>query len=80
MTNRINRLESQGLVERHRESADRSSIYVRLTAMGSQLVESILSEVLESEQRRLERFTTAKGRDQWRVCCSFSYWILEADG
>lgn len=63
MTNRINRFEHQGLVERHRESVDLSSIYVRLTAKGSQLVESIMPEVLESERQRLELFTTAEERD-----------------
>lgn len=64
MTNRIDRLERDGLVERHRETKDRRSILVRLTARGIQLVEAVLPQVLEQERQELERFTTAKEREE----------------
>ncbi len=63
MTNRIDRLESDGLVERHRETMDRRSVLVRLTAKGVQLVETVLPEILGSERERLEQFTTPEERD-----------------
>ncbi len=64
MTNRIDRLEAEGLVERHRETMDRRSVLVRLTARGLQLVETVLPQVLGSERERLEQFTTAEERDR----------------
>jgi DNA-binding MarR family transcriptional regulator len=63
MTNRIDRLESEGLVERHRETTDRRSVLVRLTARGVQLVETVLPQIVGSERERLEQFTTSEERD-----------------
>lgn len=63
MTNRIDRLESDGLVERHRETQDRRSVLVQLTAKGVQLVETVLPEILGSERERLEQFMTPEERD-----------------
>jgi len=63
MTNRIDRLEGDGLVERHRETTDRRSVLVRLTARGLHLVETVLPEILGSERERLDRCTTAEERD-----------------
>lgn len=63
MTNRIDRLEGEGLVERHRETTDRRSVLVRLTARGVQLVETVLPEIVGSERERLEQFTTSEERD-----------------
>jgi DNA-binding MarR family transcriptional regulator len=63
MTNRIDRLEADGLVERHRETTDRRSVLVRLTARGAQLVEAVLPEILGSERERLERCTTREERE-----------------
>jgi DNA-binding MarR family transcriptional regulator len=64
MTNRIDRLASEGLVERHRETKDRRSVLVRLTAAGIERVEAVLPQVLEHERQMLERFTTAEERKQ----------------
>lgn len=63
MTNRIDRLESEGLVERHRDTTDRRSVLVRLTARGVQLVETVLPQIVGSERERLEQFTTSEERD-----------------
>jgi DNA-binding MarR family transcriptional regulator len=63
MTNRIDRLEGEGLVERHRETTDRRSVLVRLTARGVQLVETVLPQIVGSERERLEQFTTSEERD-----------------
>ncbi len=63
MTNRIDRLEADGLVERHRETSDRRSVLVRLTDKGVQLVETVLPQILGRERERLEPFTTPEERD-----------------
>ncbi len=63
MTNRIDRLEADGLVERHRETSDRRSVLVRLTARGVQLVETVLPQILGREREWLEAFTTPEERD-----------------
>ncbi|MCP9848746.1 MarR family winged helix-turn-helix transcriptional regulator [Cyanobium sp. Morenito 9A2] len=63
MTNRIDRLEGDGLVERHRETTDRRSVLVRLTARGAQLVETVLPVIVGSERERLEQCTTSEERE-----------------
>ena len=52
-TNRLDRLESAGLIERLPDSADRRSIRVRLTAAGRQRVDAALTDLLESERHLL---------------------------
>ncbi len=80
MTNRIDRLESEGLVERHRETMDRRSVLVRLTAKGVQLVESVLPQVLESERERLEQITTPEERDLLAGLLRHQLLALESGG
>ncbi|MCD4549058.1 MULTISPECIES: MarR family winged helix-turn-helix transcriptional regulator [unclassified Schaalia] len=53
MTNRIDRLEAKGLVERSRESNDRRSITVTLTDKGRDCVDGALMTLLACEQRIL---------------------------
>lgn len=50
MTNRINRLESAGLVSRHRDQQDKRGVLVRLTQRGMQTVDAALADLLEREQ------------------------------
>jgi DNA-binding MarR family transcriptional regulator len=49
MTNRIDRLESHGLVERHRSPDDRRGVVVRLTPAGRERVDAALTDLLEFE-------------------------------
>lgn len=49
MTNRIDRLESRGLVERHRSLDDRRGVIVRLTAAGVEGVDSAMADLLDVE-------------------------------
>jgi len=53
MTNRIDRLESDGLVERRPDPADRRGTLVRLTAKGKALIEGALGEHVANEERLL---------------------------
>ncbi|MCP2259984.1 DNA-binding transcriptional regulator, MarR family [Streptoalloteichus tenebrarius] len=65
ITNRIDRLEAKGLVERVRDTVDRRSVRIRLTERGHQVVDEVFGEHLKNEARFLpdmdeeeyERFT-----------------------
>ncbi len=52
ITNRIDRLESRGLVERA-AAADRRKVIVRLTVAGRELVDSVVAEHLAVEESML---------------------------
>ncbi|WP_079429399.1 MULTISPECIES: MarR family winged helix-turn-helix transcriptional regulator [Streptomyces] len=47
ITNRIDRLEAKGLVERVRDGADRRSVRIRLTEKGHALADSVMEDHLE---------------------------------
>jgi DNA-binding MarR family transcriptional regulator len=53
MTNRIDRLESRGLVTRLPDPNDRRGVRVRLTTRGKDAVDSALADLLEREQELL---------------------------
>ncbi len=53
MTNRIDRLEARGLVERHRSAEDRRGVIVRLTTDGLTLVDSAFAALLAEENELL---------------------------
>jgi DNA-binding MarR family transcriptional regulator len=53
MTNRIDRLESRGLVTRLPDPTDRRGVRVRLTTRGKEAVDSALADLLEREQALL---------------------------
>lgn len=54
MTNRIDRLEDKGLVERTPDPHDRRGVQVRLTDLGLERVDSALADLLIHEQALLE--------------------------
>jgi DNA-binding MarR family transcriptional regulator len=51
ITNRIDRLETRGLVERIRDTGDRRSVLIRLTQGGRDLVDGVLRPHLVNEHR-----------------------------
>lgn len=51
ITNRIDRLEARGLVERVRDTEDRRSVRVGLTEQGRALVDGVVQDHLENERR-----------------------------
>jgi DNA-binding MarR family transcriptional regulator len=53
MTNRVDRLESRGLVQRLPDPADRRGVRVRLTPRGKDRVDAALSDLLERERSLL---------------------------
>jgi DNA-binding MarR family transcriptional regulator len=54
MTNRIDRLEHRGLVERQRSTDDRRGVLVQLTPVGLERVDAAMSDLLDVESRVLD--------------------------
>jgi DNA-binding MarR family transcriptional regulator len=57
MTNRIDRLEQDGLVVRSRDLEDRRSVIVTLTAKGQELVDAAVIAYVANEARLLSGLT-----------------------
>jgi DNA-binding MarR family transcriptional regulator len=53
ITNRIDRMEAKGLVERIRDSEDRRSVRIRLTPRGLELVDELVGLHVANEARML---------------------------
>ncbi|MBD2033574.1 MarR family transcriptional regulator [Leptolyngbya sp. FACHB-321] len=60
MTNRIDRLEQDGIVTRLRDSSDRRSVIVQLTPKGIQLADTVVPILFEREQKLLTQFKTTE--------------------
>ncbi|BAZ36572.1 transcriptional regulator (plasmid) [Calothrix sp. NIES-4101] len=57
MTNRIDRLEQDGIVMRVRDAEDRRSVMVQLTSKGIQLADTVMPILFEKEKQMLSQFT-----------------------
>ncbi|MBD2527413.1 MarR family winged helix-turn-helix transcriptional regulator [Nostoc sp. FACHB-133] len=57
MTNRIDRLEQDGIVTRVRDAEDRRSVMVQLTTKGIQLADTVMPILFEKEKQVLSQFT-----------------------
>jgi DNA-binding MarR family transcriptional regulator len=57
MTNRIDRLESRGLVRRRPDSKDRRGVNVSLTAQGGKLIDRAIQYRLDSARESLQALT-----------------------
>jgi DNA-binding MarR family transcriptional regulator len=57
MTNRIDRLEASGLVERLPDPSDRRGVHVRLTPAGKDRVDGAMADLLEHERAILDVLT-----------------------
>jgi DNA-binding MarR family transcriptional regulator len=62
MTNRVDRLESRGLVERLPDPTDRRGVLVRLTPAGRTTVDGALEGLLSRERDLLGRLDTSEQR------------------
>ena len=63
MTNRVDRLEARGLVERERDPNDRRGVSVVLTDAGRALVDRALTDLLQRERALLEDLSAPQQRD-----------------
>ena len=57
MTNRVDRLEVRGLVQRLPDPADRRGVHVRLTPRGKERVDAALADLLARERELLSSLT-----------------------
>lgn len=64
MTNRVDRLERNGHVERRPDPADRRGVLVRLTPAGRDVVDAAMADLLDRERSLLTELPTA---DQQRL-------------
>ena len=62
MTNRLDRLESAGHVDRRLDPSNRRSILVSLTGSGRELVDTVVTEHVENERRLLSSLDPADRR------------------
>ncbi|MCT2593184.1 MarR family transcriptional regulator [Streptomyces sp. N2-109] len=60
ITNRIDRMEAKGLVERVRDEGDRRTVRMRLTERGSEITLAFMSEHLANEARILGGLSRAE--------------------
>jgi DNA-binding MarR family transcriptional regulator len=66
ITNRIDRLETRGLVERARTD-DRRKVIVRLTARGRELVDEVVGEHLTTERQILAALSPRQQQELARL-------------
>lgn len=63
MTNRIDRLEQRGFVDRGSDSADRRSVVVSLTPAGKTLIDDAMAHRLEAARDSLSSLSAAERRE-----------------
>lgn len=59
MTNRVDRLENAGLVQRLPDPQDRRGVHVRLTPRGKERVDAALADLLDRERQLLDGLSRA---------------------
>lgn len=67
MTNRIDRLESKGLVKRSPSPSDRRAVLVTLTPEGRKRVDAALRSLLEDERKALEALSKKEQKELGRL-------------
>ncbi|WP_262700672.1 MULTISPECIES: MarR family winged helix-turn-helix transcriptional regulator [Streptomyces] len=76
ITNRIDRMEAKGLVERVRESADRRSVQIRLTEHGKALAD----QAMDAHLRDYEKILSVLTPEEREQIVSGLRKVLEAQG
>lgn len=77
MSLRIDRLESQGLVQRHPDPADKRNTFIRLTGKGCEVFELATPEHLANQRRLLLALTSD---EQQRLAALLSKLLVEFEG
>jgi DNA-binding MarR family transcriptional regulator len=63
MTNRVDRLERSGFVERRPDPGDRRGVLVRLTPAGRDVVDSAMADLIEQEKSLLSELGAGERRE-----------------
>lgn len=78
ITNRVDRLEKRGLVERHAVEGDRRCWLVRLTPEGHQLIDEILPKHIANERRLLSGLDEQEQRQLYQLLLKLSAGIEQS--
>jgi DNA-binding MarR family transcriptional regulator len=79
MTNRIDRLQAAGLVQRHPDPQDKRGVLVQLTAAGRTRVDAALTDLLDREHELLSGLNATQ-RDNLTVLLRSLLIPFDADG
>jgi DNA-binding MarR family transcriptional regulator len=79
MTNRIDRLEEDGVVVRLRDPDDRRSVIVQLTPKGIELMDTVIPVLFEKEKQFLEQFTKTETQTFTKLLRRFLLSFDESD-
>lgn len=79
MTNRIDRLEEDGVVVRLRDPDDRRSVSVQLTPKGIELIDTVMPVLFEKEKQFLEEFTKTETQTFTKLLRRFLLSLDESD-
>lgn len=79
MTNRIDRLEEDGVVVRLRAPDDRRSVIVQLTPKGIELMDTVMPVLFEKEKHFLEQFTKTETQTFTKLLRRFLLSFDESD-
>lgn len=79
MTNRIDRLEQDGVVVRLRDPEDRRSVSVQLTPKGIELMDTVMPVLFEKEKQFLEQFTKSETQTFTKLLRRFLLSFDESD-
>ena len=70
MTNRVDRLERSGFVERRPDPGDRRGVLVRLTPAGRDVVDSAMADLIEQEKSLLSELSPGRPAGARAGCCA----------
>ena len=80
LTNRLDRLEAKGLIERRPNPEDRRSVEVALTERGRRIADEAVTEHVENEQRMLSSLTAKERRTLDELTSKLLAGLAEGDG
>lgn len=72
MTNRLDKLESKGLIVRHHSKADRRSVEVELSGQGLALIDEMIVEHVNAQEELVQGLTVSQ---QQQVDDSLMLWL-----
>lgn len=78
LSKRLDRLESGGLIERHRDPQDRRGVLIKLSSQGRRLIDRALPAVLGSERSLLEG-ALGSARDRQRLTALLHALLLHTE-
>ena len=78
MTNRIDRLEAAGLIERQKHPSDRRGVLVALTPKGLALIEQLVLLHVENERRMLSSLSADEQRQLDRLLAKLLHGMAQA--